>query len=494
MSDNPHILPSSTCIQETGLEVIKKVPETQDTMSSPTTSLSNGITSTKTKLAFKKPPPPLQAKPSRFLKTKSLTLSSLPRLGHKSSGANSKEGSEENVEAPLISQDSKGQQRESHHWKLRGISSLKKNRRHSTVEENTSMPSDQPRISSTPPRQPRELPPLPTIPPLGIPLPFNSLEGQNDTQVNIPPITTSQDITEAVPIPTMADHALEADAPDVKNCSTSSISIDQNGTQSHSSLSYSAESFTCQMTSDDPQSSSTPKSVHSFAPNGQVEKTDTIHSLIQKYPQYVPIRIRVLQGYCSDTADINISTGDLYDIQQIRATKVVTVRDQDGMSCRVPIESSMKFGLVFNLSSNYDEGLCGYTFKTVSDLTSLSILPKIVCTMRALEGNDARGSVQENEILMIQQALKSKFRGKRGIKVYSLLTRTEKVLPEECDVGFSTNPSLVRLHPSDIIEHIANPFPALAVMYPSAENRVEDPGKDQARSSLIISRASENIT
>ena len=156
---------------------------------------------------------------------------------------------------------------------------------------------------------------------------------------------------------------------------------------------------------------------------------------------------------------------------------MVTVRDQDGMSCRVPIESSMKFGLVFNLSSNYDEGLCGYMFKTVSDLTSLSILPKIVCTMRAYKGNDARGSVQENEILVIQQALKSKFRGKRGMKVYSLLTKTEKVLPEECDVGFSTNPSLVRVHPSDIIERIANPFPAHAVMYPSTENTVEDPGK-----------------
>ena len=499
MSDNPPDLPPSACIQETGLEVIKKAPEAQNTKPSPTTSLSNGITSTKTKLAFKKPPPPLQAKPSRFLKTKSLTLSSLPRLGHKSSSANSKEGSEENIEA-LISQDSKGQQRESHHWKLRGISSLKKNRRHSAVEENASVPSDQPRISSTPPekrtalitavstppRQQRELPPLPTIPPLGVPFPLSSLEGQNDTQVNTFPQTSGQDITEAVPVPAVAaDHTLEADETDIKNHSTSSISIDQNGTQSHSSLSYSAESFTHQITSD-PQSSSTPKSIHSFAPNGQVEKTDTICSLIQKYPQYIPVRIRVLQGYCSDTADINISTGDLYDIQQIRATKVVTVRDQDGMSCRVPIESSMKFGLVFNLSSNYDEGLCGYTFKTVSDLTSLSILPKIVCTMKAYEGNDARGSIQENEILMIQQALKSKFRGKKGIKVYSLLTRTEKVLPEECDVGFSTNPSLVRVHPSDIIEHIANPFPAHAVMYPSTESTVEDPGKYGYRCSLLV--------
>ena len=491
MSDNPPDLQASTCTQEMELEA-NKMPETgsvpQDTKSSPTNSFTSGITSTKTKLAFKKPPPPVQAKPSRFLKTKSLTLSSLPMLGHKSSNSKSKEENTEASSEPPTLQDSKGQQRESHHWKLRGISSLKKNKRHSAVEE---IPSNQPKLSSTPPekctavitavstppRQPRELPPLPTIPPLGVPLPLSSLESQNDTQLNTFTQTTGQDAAEAVPDSSAADHTSEADVMDIKKCSTSSISVDQNEAQSHSSLTYSAESLTHQMTADDPQSSSTPKSDHSFAPNRQVEKTDTIRSLIEKYPRYIPLRIRVLQGYCSDTADINISTGDLYDVQQIKATKVVTIRDQDGMSCRVPIESSMKFGLVFNLSSNYDEGLCGYVFKTVSDLTSLSILPKVVCTMRAYEGNDARTSVQENEILVIQQALKSMFKGKRGIKVYSLRMKTEMVLPEDCDVGFSTNPSLVRVHPSDIIEHIANPFPAHAVMYPSAENTVENPGK-----------------
>ena len=495
MSDN--LSPISPASTSAALEATNEVPQTvsvpQDSKSSPVNSLSNETTSTKTKLAIKKPPPPVQAKPSRFLKTKSLTLSSLPKLGHKlSSNSKAKEGSKENTEAvsePPILQDSKGQQRESHHWKLRGISSLKKNRRHSAVEEVSTVTSDQPRLSttppekytaviatvSTPPRQPRELPPLPTIPPLGVPLPLSSTESQNDTlQSN----TDRQNVTEALPASlTTADHTPEvviSDMADVKDCNTSSIGDDQNGAQS--SLTHSAESLTQQIIANEPQSSSTPKSVHNFAPNGQIEKADTICSLIEKYPQYVPLRIRVLQGYCSDTADVNISTGDLYDVQQIKTTKVVTIRDQDGMSCRVPIESSMKFGLVFNLSSNYDEGLCGYTFRTVSDLTSLSILPRIVCTVRAYEGNDARSSVQENEILVIQQALKSMFRGRRGIKVFSLLTKMEKVLPEECDVGFSTNPSLVRLHPSDIIEHIANPFPAHAVMYPSADNTVEDPG------------------
>ena len=485
-------LPLSTATQETTLETVSDAltidPGSEDFKSSPNASapLSNGIEAGKTKLAIRKPPPPVQAKPSRFLK-KSLTLSSLPRLGNKSSNSRLKESKEENGEEnstavvflPTNMQESKGK-RESSIWK---IPTLKKNRRHSAIhtDEVSSITIVEPRLATTPPEThkniltsttapPRELPPLPTIPPLGVPLPT---EGQNETQIETDQNLASHNAAE---VQSMATNA------DVGDVNTSSISGDDARAQSDSSFSHSIESLP--QAASVPQSTSTPKSAHSFTPNSQFEKadaSDTIQSLIEKYSKCVPLRIRVLQGYCSDTADINISTGDLYDVQVMKTTKVVTIRDQDGMTYRVPLESMMKFGLVFNLSSNYDEGLCGYTFRTVSDLTSLSILPRVVCTVRALKGNDARSSVQENEILVVQQAIKSMFRGKRGIKVYSVTANIEKVLPEDCDVGFSTNPSLVRLQLSDIINHISYPFPAHAVMYPSAENVDEDiPGKCQA--------------
>ena len=442
-------------------------------------SFNNGINDGTTKLAIKKPPPPIQPKTSRFLKTKSLTLSSLSKLGHKSSTSRAKEAKEGNsqekgseaVSPPLPPQESVAQLRESPLWKLPGISTRKKNRRHSAVEGVSSVQNVQLRLASTPPEkreriagsphQSRELPPLPTIPPLGIPLPPNT-DHQNRAFTD-----TAQSINAAQILPTAT--CGEVNSPSLSTAhSRDHLDI----TPSHSVESLTEQEITI------PQASSTPNSVHSFTTNGHIEKVDTINSLIEKYNQYVPLRLRVLQGYCSDTADINISTGDIYDVHTIKRMKVVTIRDQDGMTYRVPLESSMKFGLVFNLSSNYDEGICGYTFRTVSDLTSLSVLPRIVCTQRAFKGNDVRSSVQENEVLVVQQAIKSIFRGKRGIKVYSLLTKMEKVLPEDCDVGFSTNPSLVRLHLSDVIEHISNPFPAHAVMYPSADDTDEDiPGK-----------------
>ena len=459
------------------------LPNGSTTQDSPVAivSHSNGIEGGKTKEVIKKPRPPVQAKPSRFLKTKSLTFSTLPRLGHKGSktkGANGESHEENGVDTgsnPPGHQGSKGQQRESPLWKIPGISTLKKNRRHSSaIEEVNFEESVQPRMSTTPPEkhksitvpphQSRELPPLPTLPPLGVALPSSNIQevDQNGSHTD-----TAQSTNDSM------SHFGSLTAPNAAAATAADNSLFQNKAQSDISSSQSLDSLTQQMASA-PQSSSTPKIDHSSTSNGQIEKADTIHSLIEKYNRHVPLRIRVLQGYCSDTADVNISTGDLYDVQKVKATKVVTIRDQDGMTYRVPLESTMKFGLVFNLSSNYDEGLCGYTFRTVSDLTSLAVLPRVVCTLKAFEGNDARSSVQENEILVIKQALKSLFRGKRGIKVYSLLMKTEKVLPEDCDVGFSTNPSLVRLHLSDFIEHISNPFPAHAVMYPSTDNTDED--------------------
>ena len=443
--------------------------------------LSNGTTGGKNKL-ITKPPPPAQPKPSRFLKNKSLTFTSLPRFGKNTASSKVQEGNTEPANSKDDSSTSKRLLRESPLWKLPGISTLKKNRRHSSAIE-ANMQWEEcipPRQAVTPPEnrknstnasssttlhQPaRELPPLPTIPPLGVPITVSSTDSQSGTTTDTNHYATLEEGNEDIQIPNDREHY-------------------QNNELSPS---HSAQSLTLQVDSIDvPKSSSTPRStsVQSLSENEQVEKADTIHSIIAKYHLYVPIRIRVLQGYCSDTADINISTGDLYDVQLMKTTKVVTIRDQDGMTLRVPLESSTKFGLVFNLSSNYDEGLCGYTFRTVSDLTSLSTLPRVVCTVKAFEGNDSKSSVQQNEILVVQQALKSVFRGKRGIKVYSLLTRTEKILPEDCDAGLSTNPSLVRMHLPDIIEHIVNPFPAHAVMYPTTDNTEEDmPGKHGMRS------------
>ena len=197
----------------------------------------------------------------------------------------------------------------------------------------------------------------------------------------------------------------------------------------------------------------------------------SIRQLVRKHSSSFPLRIKVLQGYCSDNSEINMSTDDVYNIHVVKHTKVVTIRDEDQVTCRIPLTSTMKFGLIYDPNGKYEEGLNGYKYSRVGDIMVLPTLPKVVCATKAFEGSEGKSSVQENEILIVKRIQKSKFKkGKRGIKVFSLLTKSEKFLQDDCHAKFSTKPSLVRMHLPDILECVSHPFPSHAVMYSTSDD------------------------
>ena len=195
-----------------------------------------------------------------------------------------------------------------------------------------------------------------------------------------------------------------------------------------------------------------------------------LRDAIHRYTGCFPLRIRVLQGYCSDITDVNISTDDVYDIHFIKETKVVSVKTENGMTYRVPLGSAQKVGLIHNPTNDYEKGLNGHIFKTVSEISSSPVLPKVVCATQEARSTDGRYLVEENEILVVRQVHRTLFKGKKGLKVYSMLSKTEKTLPDDCNGYFSTKPSLVRMQLSEIIEYVPKPFPARAVMYSAGEN------------------------
>lgn len=195
-----------------------------------------------------------------------------------------------------------------------------------------------------------------------------------------------------------------------------------------------------------------------------------LRDAMHKYTGCFPLRIRVLQGYCSDVTDVNISTDDVYDIHLIKETKVVSVKTENGMTYRVPLGSPQKVGIIHNPTNDYEKGLNGHIFKTISEITSSPVLPKVICATQEARSSDGRYLVEENEVLVVRQVHRTLFKGKKGLKVYSLLSKTEKTLPDDCDGYFSTKPSLVRMHLPEIIEYVPKPFPVRAVMYSSGEN------------------------
>ena len=191
----------------------------------------------------------------------------------------------------------------------------------------------------------------------------------------------------------------------------------------------------------------------------------SLNEALSEYDHKFPLRLKFMEGYCSEDSEHNISSNDIYDIHFVKQTRVITLKDNNGFMHRIPLASSMMFGLVYNPNNNFDEALTGHEFEHCSDIMAADITPRIVCATNQVESSEERQSIAQNEIMIVKGIQKHKLRGKRSLKVFSLLTNTDKLLHEECHGKFTTKPSLIRLHLPQIFECFQKPFPTQAVLY-----------------------------
>lgn len=190
-----------------------------------------------------------------------------------------------------------------------------------------------------------------------------------------------------------------------------------------------------------------------------------LKNALTKFNNHFPIQIKFLEGYCSEESEHSLSVNEVYDIQFMKKTRVITLKDKDGFRHHIPLASTMMFGMVYNPFNKYDKALAGYTFERCSDIMASLSMPSVVCATNSVHSLEEKHSIAENEILIVKGIQKAKLRGKRFLKVFSILTNSEKLLPEECEGNFATKPSLVRLHLPQIVNSIASPFPIQAVLY-----------------------------
>lgn len=198
----------------------------------------------------------------------------------------------------------------------------------------------------------------------------------------------------------------------------------------------------------------------------------TIGEIISTFSYALPARVKIVQGYCScnDTTEVNISTDDVYNIHSVQHIKKVTVKDEDGMTHRLSLDAPVKIGLVYNPENDDHVSLSGYNFKNVSEVTSMPVLPKLISATQAVNYGEDKNSVSEGEIFVVKQIQRSLFKGKKGLKVYSLATGSNKVLLDDCQGQFTTKPSLVRMDLPEFLEKVDSKFPLRAVLYPTTDD------------------------
>ena len=185
----------------------------------------------------------------------------------------------------------------------------------------------------------------------------------------------------------------------------------------------------------------------------------TLSKLIEKHSQSLPINVQVVQGFYGDHT--SIASGEVYTIQSVKHTNVVTLKDHNcQMSFPVPFDSPARFGIVYQR----EDSSC-LEFGSVGELMDSIPLPRVVCAKSSCCDSDDKSLVRENEILAIEGIQKEK----HMLKVVSVTDQKEKFLQRECMGHFTTDPWCTQMYLSEIMSYVPDPLPLMARMFLSAE-------------------------
>ena len=185
----------------------------------------------------------------------------------------------------------------------------------------------------------------------------------------------------------------------------------------------------------------------------------SFEDLIHHHQKSFPLRIYITNGYLGATSRLTISTGDMYNIHFLKRTRVMLFRDHHDTPYSIPLNSAIEFGLIFEPKEGRKptELEAGIIFSSVADLLSQPETPKVVSVMKSWRSTEVKSapvtSLVTNEVLVIKSAQRSLF-SKKGLRVFSLTTKSDKFLSEDCTTQFSTQPALCHLHITDIVEHV----------------------------------------
>ena len=201
-------------------------------------------------------------------------------------------------------------------------------------------------------------------------------------------------------------------------------------------------------------------------------KEMNLFEIAKKYAKFFPIKIQITEGHYGMSSKYSISTDDRFNLHFKKCMKQVTIQTY-GEEYVVPLSTYIQFGLIYDPSNNLTVAMEGHRFRRVADLIDTSPLPRLVRVMTACSCSNGV-FLDYNELLVIRKVKTQLFRGKSMLKVFSLLSMSKKLLPEEAIGNFTTRPICLKLDLTVILKHIRRPFPCKAMMYLDKEEEGVD--------------------
>lgn len=168
-----------------------------------------------------------------------------------------------------------------------------------------------------------------------------------------------------------------------------------------------------------------------------VDSTElSLTAFVDNYSSF-PLRVKVTKGIYGLSEQTTITMGDHYNFHFLKHITVVLATDAKGMEYGLPLQSSLKLALLYDLTEDTK------IFDTVADLLHAKVLPHVVAATRQFSGGSQESSVDPNEGFVLLGPVgaggKMASKGKRHLKVHSITHNVTKTLPESCSCSFTTS-------------------------------------------------------
>ena len=180
-------------------------------------------------------------------------------------------------------------------------------------------------------------------------------------------------------------------------------------------------------------------------------------SFVAQYVNFLPLHVTICSNYHS--GDINFVKGERYCIQSVAKNNTIAVKENNSTICELPLNAMDNFGLVCNPNGSHSEQINGCNFRSVTDILKLQKLPLVIkCT------KSKSALVKKGEIL-ITQGRRTNSAGEEVLNTISFSLNTKKSLSESCVASFTTQPQMVQLPLSKIVQLLLNDFPLMAMAF-----------------------------
>ena len=101
---------------------------------------------------------------------------------------------------------------------------------------------------------------------------------------------------------------------------------------------------------------------------------------------------------------------------------MLSIEDEGGKSFSIPLNSSVKFGIVHvSRSSDKAASLGALTYKTIGNLASCCTPPFVVRALQSFSSSGTASSVEAEEVLIIKEVIRTPYH-KLYVKAFSLHT------------------------------------------------------------------------